>query len=85
MFILKYNVKSLTLEQLGLPNPRTFELIDGKFENAGSSRMEGLDEKAVDTMIEIGKKIAHDYEYGFGRTKDEKACKDCGYRLYCGD
>ncbi len=81
----QYKVKRLTLEQLGLPNPRTFELIDGKFESAGSSRMEGLDEKAVEGMIEIAKSIAHDYEYGFERTKDEKACEECGYRLYCGE
>jgi len=81
----KYRVKRLTLEQLGLPNPRTFELIEGQFESAGSSRMEGLDGKAIDDMIEIAKKIAHDYEHGFERTKDEKACEECGYRLYCGD
>jgi DNA helicase-2/ATP-dependent DNA helicase PcrA len=78
-------VKRLTLEQLGLPNPRTFELIDGKFESAGSSRMEGLDEKAVEEMIEIAKSIAHDYEHGFDRTRDEKVCEECGYGLYCGD
>ncbi|MFH1323115.1 MAG: ATP-dependent DNA helicase [Methanobacteriota archaeon] len=81
----QYKVKRLTLEQLGLPNPRTFELIDGKFESAGSSRMEGLDEKAVEDMIEIAKSIARDYEHGFERTKDEKVCGECGYRLYCGD
>ena len=66
-------MKTLTLEQLGLLNPRTFELIDGKFESAGSSRVEGLNGKAVVGMIEIAK-IAHDYEHGFERTKDEKAC-----------
>lgn len=36
-------------------------------------------------IIEIAKKIANDYEHGFERTKDEKACGECGYRLYCGD
>jgi hypothetical protein len=41
------------LEQFGLPNPRTFELIDGKFESAGGSRMEGLDEDAVEGMIRL--------------------------------
>jgi DNA helicase-2/ATP-dependent DNA helicase PcrA len=54
----QYKVKRLTLEQLGLPNPRTFELINGKFESAGGSRMEGLDEKAVEGIIEIARKIA---------------------------
>jgi len=78
-------VKRLTLEQLGLPNPRTFELINWKFESAGGSRMEGLDESAVEDMIEIVKMIARDYEYGIEKTKDEKACEGCGYRLYCGD
>ena len=81
----QYKVKKLTLEQLGLPNPRTFELIDGKFESAGGSRMEGLDEKAVEDMIEIARKIARDYECGFERTKDENVCGGCGYGLYCGD
>ncbi len=36
--------------------------------------MKGLDEKAVEDMIEIAKMIARDYEYGFERTKDEKVC-----------
>ncbi len=47
--------------------------------------MERLEESAIGGMIEIAKSIAHDYERGFGRTKDEKACEDCGYGLYCGD
>ncbi|MCZ7372242.1 MAG: ATP-dependent DNA helicase [Candidatus Methanoperedens sp.] len=81
----KYKVKRLTLELLARPNPRTFELTCGKYECAGSSRMEGLDENAIEDMIEIAKSIAHDYEHGFERTKDEKACEECGYRLYCGD
>jgi DNA helicase-2/ATP-dependent DNA helicase PcrA len=81
----KYKVKRLTLELLARPNPRTFELTCGKYECAGSSRMEGLDEDAIDDMIEIAKNIAHDYEHGFEMTKDEKVCEDCGYRLYCGD
>jgi len=81
----KYKVKKLTLEMLNLPNPRTFELKDGKYESTGSSRMEGLDGTVIDDMIEIAKKIAHDYEHGFERTKDEKVCEDCGYRLYCGE
>lgn len=81
----KYKVKRLTLELLARPNPRTFELTGGKYGCAGSSRMEGLDESAIDDMIEIAKSIAHDYEHGFERTKDEKACEGCGYRLYCGE
>ena len=47
--------------------------------------MEGLDEKAVEGMIEIARKIARDYEHGFERTKDEKVCEECGYGLYCGE
>jgi DNA helicase-2/ATP-dependent DNA helicase PcrA len=81
----QYKVKRLTLEQLALPNPRAFELKGGKFESVGSSRMEGLDEDAIGDMIEIAKSIAHDYEHGFERTKDERACEGCGYGLYCGD
>jgi DNA helicase-2/ATP-dependent DNA helicase PcrA len=41
----KYRVKRLTLELLARPNPRTFELTCVRYECAGSSRMEGLDEK----------------------------------------
>jgi hypothetical protein len=78
-------VKKLTLELLALPSPRTFELTNGKYECAGNSRMDGLDEKAIYDMIEIEKKISFDYEHGFERTKDEKDCGECGYRLYCGD
>ena len=37
----QYKVKRLTFEQLSLPNPRTFELIDGKYECASSSRIGG--------------------------------------------
>ncbi len=46
--------------------------------------MEGLDEKAVEGMIEIAKRIAFDYEHGFERTKDEKACGEWGDVLDCG-
>ncbi|MDW7728296.1 MAG: PD-(D/E)XK nuclease family protein, partial [Candidatus Methanoperedens sp.] len=81
----KYRVKRLTLELLARPNPRTFELKDGKFESAGNSRLDGLYENAIEDMIEIAKSVAHDYEHGFERTKDEKACEGCGYRLYCGE
>lgn len=81
----EYKVKKLTLEMLDLPNPRTFELVDGKYEIAGNSRMEGLNIHAVEDMIETAKKIAFDYEHGFERTKDENVCEDCGYRLYCGE
>ena len=78
-------MKRLTLEQLALPNPRTFELIERKFECVGNSRIEELDENVIHDMIEIAKSIAHDYEHGFERTKDELVCGECGYRLYCGD
>ena len=47
--------------------------------------MEGLDGSAVEGMILIARRIVHDYEHGFERTKDEKACGECGYGLYCGD
>jgi hypothetical protein len=67
-------VKRFTLEQLVLPNSKTFELIDGKFESRGSSRMEELDGNAIEDMIEIRKKIEHDYEDVFERTKDVKPC-----------
>jgi DNA helicase II / ATP-dependent DNA helicase PcrA len=80
----QYKVKRLTLEHLALPNPRTFEMLDGKYECKGS-RIGALDESAIEDMIGIARKIAHDYEYGFERPKDEKVCEECGYRLYCGD
>ena len=37
----KYKVKRLTLEQLSLPNPKTFELIDGKFERTKDEKICG--------------------------------------------
>jgi len=55
-------------------NKNRIEIIDYK---TGKSEP-GPDEKAVDTMIEITKKIAFDYEHGFGRTKDENTCGECG-------
>lgn len=78
-------VIKLTLELLALPAPRTFELKDGKYESTGNSRAEPLDGAAIDNMIEIAKLIAHDYEHGFDKTKNESACKECGYKLYCGE
>lgn len=78
-------VKKLTLELLALPAPRTFELKDGKYESAGNSRAGPLDGATIDNMIEIAKQIAHDYEHGFDKTKNESACRECGYRLYCGE
>lgn len=79
----QYKVKRLTIEQLALQNPRTFELNGGKYESTGSSRIGALDESAIEDMIEIAKMIAYDYEHGFGETKDENICRDCGYKLYC--
>lgn len=81
----QYKVKKLTLELLALPTPRTFELKDGKYESAGNSRVGSLDGAAIDNMIEIAKQIAHDYEHGFNKTQNESACKECGYKLYCGE
>ncbi len=60
-------------------------LQGGKYESAGNSRIGALDESVIDDMIEVAKKIAYDYEHGFSKTKDEKACGDCGFKLYCGD
>ena len=80
----QYKVVRLTLELLGLPAPKTFELKDGKFE-AVNSRADGIDGSAIENMIETAKKIAYDYEHGFKKTTDERECGDCGYRLYCGE
>lgn len=78
----QYKVKKLTLELLSQPRPQTFELKDGEFCSPG---MKPLDNSAIDSMIEIAEHVAHDYEHGFNKTGDESNCKDCGYRLYCGD
>lgn len=80
----QYRVKKLTLELLAHPSPRTFELKGGEY-GSGNSRMEGLDKNAVDSLIETAKRIAYDYEHGFRRTSDENTCRECGYRLYCGE
>jgi DNA helicase-2/ATP-dependent DNA helicase PcrA len=81
----QYKVKKLTLELLALPASRTFELKDGKYESSGNARVGSLDGSAIDNMIEIAKQIAYDYEHGFSKTRNESACRDCGYKLYCGE
>jgi DNA helicase-2/ATP-dependent DNA helicase PcrA len=81
----QYKVKRIKLELLGQPQPRTFELNSGRYECIDSSRVQPLDESAMYSMIETAKQIAHDYEHGFSRTKNENACRSCGYNLYCGD
>lgn len=60
---------------------RTFELKDGKYESGGNSKVGALDETAIEDMIEIAKRIVNDYEHGFNKTKNESACRGCGYKL----
>ena len=79
----KYKVKRLKLEELSFPAPRVFESNGKTFDCISSSRMDGLDNNAITDMVNIAKNIAHDYEYGFEKTKNEQACEECEFNLYC--
>ncbi|MBN1133512.1 MAG: ATP-dependent helicase [Methanosarcinaceae archaeon] len=79
-----YVVRRLTLDMLALGKPRTYELQeDGIY--TGDGRIKPLDPGVIEEMAETARMIAYDYEHGFGKTEDERTCKDCGYRLYCAD
>ncbi|TFH40514.1 MAG: hypothetical protein E4G94_09475, partial [ANME-2 cluster archaeon] len=77
----EYIVRRLTLEMLALQKPRVFELNGDDYV---SPRVEPLDNKVLDGMIETADSILHDHRYGFGRVDNDNQCKKCGYRLYCG-
>jgi len=79
----KHKVKRLKLEELSLPTSRVFEWNGKEFECISSSRMDALDNNAINDMVEIAKKVAYDYEHGFKKTKNEKICEECGFNLYC--
>ncbi|MBN2489133.1 MAG: ATP-dependent helicase [Methanosarcinaceae archaeon] len=79
-----YVVRRLTLDMLALGKPRTYELQDdGSY--TGDARVRPLDPAVIEGMVETARKIAYDYEHGFARTEDEGTCRDCGFRLYCGE
>ena len=78
-----YVVRRLTLDMLARDKPRVYELQDDG--NYTGSRVKPLNLGVIDGMAETARKIAHDYEHGFVGIDDEAVCKDCGYRLYCGE
>jgi DNA helicase-2/ATP-dependent DNA helicase PcrA len=78
-----YIVRRLTLDMLALDKPRVYELQDDGSYSGG--RAKPLDLGVIEGMAETAGKIAHDYEHGFKRIDDEAVCKECGYRLYCGE
>ncbi|MCL7415547.1 MAG: ATP-dependent helicase [ANME-2 cluster archaeon] len=77
----EYQVQKLTLELLSQEKPRVYELQDGEYV---SSRVKPLDSEVIPEMVETAERIIHDYRYGFETRDDDKQCKKCGYRLYCG-
>ncbi|MCK5484801.1 MAG: hypothetical protein KAI86_01225, partial [Desulfobacterales bacterium] len=76
-------VRRLTLDMLALDKPRVYELQDDGSYSGG--RAKPLDMDVIEEMAETAGKIAHDYEHGFVGVGDEGVCRDCGYRLYCGE
>jgi len=78
-----YVVRRLTLEMLARDKPRVYELQDDG--NYTGSRVKALDPDVIEGMVETARKIAHDYEHGFEGVGDEGVCRDCGFRLYCGE
>jgi DNA helicase II / ATP-dependent DNA helicase PcrA len=79
----EYKVKRLTLEMLAKEKPRIFELQESGVYKITEGNSSSLDSGAINAMVEIAKKIAHDYEYGFNETDNPENCKECGFRLYC--
>jgi DNA helicase-2/ATP-dependent DNA helicase PcrA len=77
----EYIVRRLTLELLALQKPRVYELNGDEYV---SPRVEPLDNKILDEMMETADSILHDHKYGFGRIDNDNECKKCEYRLYCG-
>ncbi|MEA3325052.1 MAG: hypothetical protein U9Q37_07940 [Euryarchaeota archaeon] len=49
-----------------------------------SSRVAPLDAGVLAEMVDVAGSILHDYRHGFEWVADERECRDCGYRLYCG-
>ena len=78
-----YVVRRLTLDMLARDKPRVYELQDDG--NYTGSRVKPLNLDVIEGMAETARQIAHDYEHGFVGIDDEAVCKDCGYRLYCGE
>ena len=78
----EYTVRRLKLELLSKDKPRVYEL-DGE-EYKGDSRVKPLDNNVLSEMEEIAGCIIHDHRFGFGKVGDERECRNCGYRLYCG-
>ena len=68
---------------LARDKPRVYELQDDG--NYTGYRVKPLDLGVIERMAETARSIAHDYEHGFVGVGDEAVCRDCGYRLYCGE
>ncbi|NOR47304.1 MAG: AAA family ATPase [Methanosarcinaceae archaeon] len=78
-----YVVRRLTLDMLAKDKPRVYELQDDG--NYTGNRVKPLNLDVIEEMADTAGKIAHDYEHGFVGVGDEGVCKDCGFRLYCGE
>ncbi|MDW7727479.1 MAG: PD-(D/E)XK nuclease family protein [Candidatus Methanoperedens sp.] len=78
----EYTVRRLKLELLSKEKPRVYELEGNEYK--GASRVAPLDNNVLSEMEEIAGRIIHDHRFGFGKVEDERECRTCGYRLYCG-
>ncbi|MDD5615749.1 MAG: ATP-dependent DNA helicase [Candidatus Methanoperedens sp.] len=77
----EYTVRRLTLELLSKEKPRVYELEGDEYKG---ERVEPLDNNALSEMEKTAGCIIHDHRFGFRKVEDEKQCRNCGYRLYCG-
>jgi len=71
----------LTLEMLEHERPKEYVIENGIIIPA-SKRGKSISLEEVEKMIlDIAKKIMHDYQYGYDR--NTKKCDRCPYRFYC--
>jgi DNA helicase-2/ATP-dependent DNA helicase PcrA len=77
----EYTVRRLSLELLSKPKPRVYELDGAEYVSSGVAP---LDAGVLSEMVDAAERIIHDYRHGFEKVDDERECRDCGYRLYCG-
>jgi DNA helicase-2/ATP-dependent DNA helicase PcrA len=78
----EYTVRRLKLELLSKEKPRVYELEGDEYK--GDSRVAPLDNEVLSGMEETAGCIIHDHRFGFRKVEDERECRNCGYRLYCG-
>jgi len=71
------------LDMLRLDKPVEMSVDDeGNCVDSGRGKGFNLNEVKGE-LIEVAKKIQHDYEHSFKPTDKDDNCKFCGYKFYC--